>query len=56
MLGPKMEVNGKRATAFLYFQIKAGEDVVGTGFKKLAISVPTAYETEPIKWLGISFR
>ena len=32
MLEPKMEVNGKRATAFLHFQIKAGGDGVGTGF------------------------
>jgi hypothetical protein len=46
MLEPKMEVNGKRATAFLHFQIKAGGDVVGTGFKKLAISVPSDYEAE----------
>jgi len=34
MLEPKMEVNGKRATAFLHFQIKADGDIVGTGFKK----------------------
>jgi len=49
MLEPKMEVNGKRATAFLHFQIKAGGDVVGTGFKKLAISVPSDYEAEPMQ-------
>ena len=49
MLAPKIEVNGKRATAFLHFQIKASEDVVGTGFKKLAISVPSAYEAEPMQ-------
>lgn len=49
MLEPKMEVNGKRASAFLHFQIKTGGDVVGTGFKKLAISVPSDYEAEPMQ-------
>lgn len=49
MLEPKMEVNGKRASAFLHFQIKAGEQVVGAGFKKLAISVLSGYEAEPMK-------
>ncbi|MGZ4969144.1 MAG: DUF3581 domain-containing protein [Methylobacter sp.] len=49
MLEPKMEVNGKRATAFLHFQIKADGDVVGAGFKKLAISVPSDYEAEPMQ-------
>jgi hypothetical protein len=44
-----MEVNGKRASAFLHFQIKADGDVVGTGFKKLAISVPSDYEAEPMQ-------
>lgn len=49
MLKPKIEVNGKRASAFLHFQIKADGNVVGTGFKKLAISVPSHYEGEPIQ-------
>jgi hypothetical protein len=49
MMEPKMEVNGKRATAFLHFQIKAGENVVGSGFKKLAISVSSVYESEPMQ-------
>ncbi len=49
MLEPKMEVNGKRATAFLHFQIKADGDGIGTGFKKLAISVPSDYEAEPMQ-------
>ena len=49
MLEPKMEVNGKRASAFLHFQIKAGGELVGTGFKKLAISVPSDYEAEPMQ-------
>lgn len=49
MLEPKIEVNGKRASAFLHFQMKAGEEIVGTGFKKLAISVPSAYEAEPME-------
>lgn len=49
MMEPKMEVNGKRATAFLHFQIKTGEKVVGTGFKKLAISVQSGYESGPMQ-------
>lgn len=49
MLEPKIEVNGKRATAFLHFQIKADGAIVGTGFKKLAISVPSTYEAEPMR-------
>lgn len=48
MLEPKMEVNGKRATAYLYFQIKSGDEVVGTGFKKLTVSGLRTYETEPM--------
>jgi len=49
MLEPKMEVNGKRASAYLHFQIKTGKNVVGTGFKKLAISVQNGYESEPMQ-------
>ena len=49
MLEPKMEVNGKRASAFLHFQIKAGDNVVGLGVKKLALSVPSQYEAEPMQ-------
>jgi len=49
MLEPKMEVNGKRATAYLHFQIKAGMDVVGSGFKKLAVSGLRDYESEPMQ-------
>ena len=49
MLEPKMEVNGKRASAFLHFQIRTGEEVVGTGVKKLAISVLNGYEAEPMQ-------
>lgn len=49
MLEPKMEVNGKRATAYLHFQIKAGEEVVGAGFKKLAVSGLRDYEDVPMQ-------
>lgn len=49
MLEPKMEVNGKRASAFLHFQVKEGGIEVGKGFKKLAISVPSSYEAEPMQ-------
>lgn len=48
-LEPVMEVNGKRATAFLHFQITAGDDVVATGFKKLAVSGLRPYEAEPMQ-------
>jgi Protein of unknown function (DUF3581) len=46
MLEPKMEVNGKRASAFLHFQIKADGHRVGNGVKKLAVSVASSYEPE----------
>ncbi len=49
MLEPKIEVDGKRATAFLHFKMTADGNTVGTGFKKLAISVPSAYEAEPMQ-------
>lgn len=49
MLEPKMEVNGKRATAYLHFQIKAGDEVVGAGFKKLAVSGLRDYEEQPMQ-------
>ncbi len=49
MLEPKMEVNGKRASAYLHFQIKADGDKVGEGVKKLAISVASSYEPEPMQ-------
>jgi len=49
MLEPEMKVDGKRASAFLHFQVKSGEEVVGKGFKKLAISVTSGYEAEPMQ-------
>jgi hypothetical protein len=49
MLEPEMKVDGKRASAFLHFQVKSGEEVVGNGFKKLAISVMSGYEAEPMQ-------
>ncbi|MGZ5029765.1 MAG: DUF3581 domain-containing protein [Methylobacter sp.] len=49
MLEPEMEVDGKRASAFLHFQVKSGEEVVGAGFKKLAISVMSGYDAEPMQ-------
>lgn len=49
MLEPKMEVNGKRATAYLYFQIKSAGEIVGSGFKKLAVSGLRTYEAEPMR-------
>lgn len=49
MLEPTMEVNGKRATAFLHFQFKSGDEVVGSGFKKLAVGGLRDYEAEPLQ-------
>ncbi len=49
MLDPKMEVNGKRATAYLYFQITCGDEIVGSGFKKLAVSGLRPYEALPMQ-------
>lgn len=49
MLEPTMEVNGKRATAYLHFQFKSGDEVVGSGFKKLAVGGLRDYEAEPLQ-------
>ena len=49
MLEPTMEVNGKRATAYLHFQIKSEDEIVGSGFKKLAVSGLREYEAEPMQ-------
>ncbi|MGR8929153.1 MAG: DUF3581 domain-containing protein [Gammaproteobacteria bacterium] len=49
MLEPAMEVNGKRATAFLHFQINEGEEIIGSGLKKVAVSGLREYEAEPMQ-------
>lgn len=49
MLEPKMEVNGKRATAYLHFQIISADKQVGYGFKKLAVSGLRPYEDQPMQ-------
>lgn len=49
MLEPTMAVNGKRATAYLHFQIKSADEIVGSGFKKLAVSGLREYEAEPMQ-------
>lgn len=49
MLEPELEVNGKRGSARLHFQIKEGGEVVGSGFKKLAISGLREFEAEPMQ-------
>lgn len=48
MLEPTMEVSGKRATAFLHFEFKSGDEVVGSGFKKLAVGGLRDYEAGPL--------
>jgi hypothetical protein len=49
MLEPAMEVNGKRATAYLHFQIKEEDEIVGSGFKKVAVSGLREYDAEPMQ-------
>lgn len=49
MLQPELEVSGKRGSARLHFQIMEGEDVVGSGYKKLAISGLRPFEAEPMQ-------
>ncbi len=39
-----LEVNGRRGDAGLYFRIKAGDEVVGTGSKKLVLSGLREYD------------
>lgn len=42
----KLEVNGKRGDAGLYFRVKAGDEAVGTGFKKLVLSGLREYDQD----------
>ena len=50
MLEPQVEINGKRATAYLHFQIKDNStNTVGTGFKKLAVSGLREYDHGPMQ-------
>ncbi len=48
-LEPEVEVNGKRGSAQLHFQIKEGDQVVGKGHKNLAISGLRPFEAEPMQ-------
>lgn len=49
MLEPELTVNGKRGDAYLRFQIKSDDKVVGTGFKKIVISGMREYEEGPMQ-------
>ncbi len=49
MLKPELEVNGKRGSARLRFQIISDDEVVGSGSKKLTISGLRPLEAEPLK-------
>ncbi len=49
MLEPELEVNGKRGSARLRFQIISDNEVVGSGSKKLTISGLRQLEAEPLK-------
>ncbi len=48
-LPPELEVNGKRGSARLHFQIREGDAIVGYGHKKLAISGLREFEAEPMQ-------
>ena len=49
MLEPELEVTGKRGSARLHFQIEESNKVVGSGYKKLAISGLREFEAEPMQ-------
>lgn len=49
MLDPELTVNGKRGDAFFRFQIKSGDEVVGTGYKKIVISGMREYDEGPMQ-------
>lgn len=49
MLDPEVQVSGKRGSAHLHFQIKADDKVVGSGYKKLAISGLRQYDAVPMQ-------
>ncbi len=49
MLEPELTVNGKRGDAYLRFQIKSDDKIVGSGFKKIVISGMREYEEGPMQ-------
>ncbi len=46
-----LEVNGRRGDARLYFELRSGDDTIGTGFKKLVLSGLRGYEAEALQGL-----
>lgn len=49
MLEPELSVEGKRGAAHLHFQIKANDEIVGTGYKKIVISGIREYQEGPMQ-------
>jgi hypothetical protein len=47
----RLEVIGKRGDAFLHFNIQSGDNIVGTGIKKLVLSGLRDYEQDKIQQL-----
>ena len=43
-----LETNGRRGTALLHFKVNAGNETVGSGYKKLAISGMREYDHDAI--------
>jgi len=44
-----LETNGRRGTALLHFKVNAGNDTVGSGYKKLVISGMREYDHDAIQ-------
>lgn len=49
MLDPELSVDGKRGDAHLHFQIKADDEIVGRGYKKIVISGIREYQEGPMQ-------
>jgi len=46
------DVNGKRGSVCLEFNLKSGEEIVGTGKKKMVLSGLRAFDQDSIDQLG----
>jgi len=51
LFSSKLDVNGKRGDAYLYFNIQSGGEIVGSGIKKLVLSGLRDYEQDKIQQL-----
>ncbi len=51
LVSSRLEVRGKRGDARLYFALKQGEEIIGSGYKKLVLSGLREYHEEQIQAL-----